>query len=47
MSGPAFSITRRQVLLLAVVVEAGMGMLALGLGWFFRLPVTGWIRTTG
>ena len=44
MSGPAFSITRRQVLLLAVVVEAGMGMLALGLGWFFRLPVTGWIR---
>jgi hypothetical protein len=44
MNGSVFSLSRRQILVLAVGVEAGMGLLALGLGWFFRLPVTAWVR---
>ena len=44
MNGSVFSLTRRQMLFLAVGVEAGMGLLALGLGWFFHLPVTEWVR---
>ena len=44
MSELLASLTRRQILLLTVGVEAGMGLLALGLGWAFNLPVTEWVR---
>ena len=44
MNGSVFSLTRRQMLFLAVGVEAGMGLLALGLGWIFHLPVMEWVR---
>lgn len=44
MSELLASLTRRQILLLTVGVEAGMGLLALGLGLAFHLPVTGWVR---
>lgn len=38
------AMTRRQMLVLAVVVEAGLGVVAIGLGWWWGLPVGDWVR---
>ena len=37
------SMRRKQIVILAVVVEAGLGVVALAGGWWWKLPVGEWV----
>ena len=44
MKGDSLDLTRGQLLALALVVEGGLGALAVVLGLFFGLPVGEWFK---